>query len=146
MNIFVPIPKSARRTETFYNVGLAVKRRTDFMLVLLYFFWSFRINDFNTFSINICTFHYLSLTDSIKPGLQFSFFILVWLLSWNRLFTKSFVLIFVLQTANMILIYCSMSCKWLFGSFITESPLLAFADSTIQRILVTSQGLTLVSH
>ena len=35
-----------------------------------------------------CTFHYLSWTDSIKPGLQFSFFILVWLLSRDRLFTR----------------------------------------------------------
>ena len=35
-----------------------------------------------------CTFHYLSWTDSIKPGLQFSLFILVWLLSRDRLFTR----------------------------------------------------------
>ena len=35
-----------------------------------------------------CTFHYLSWTDSIKTGLQFSFFTLVWSLSMDRLFTR----------------------------------------------------------
>ena len=37
-----------------------------------------------------CNFHYISCTDSIKPGLQFSFFILVWLLSRDRIFTRIF--------------------------------------------------------
>ena len=65
----------------------AVKSRTDFISVLLYFFWSFGINDSNTFSIEnwkalktvlrglerCCNFHCLSWTDSIEPS-QLSFF------------------------------------------------------------------------
>ena len=42
-----------------------------------------------------CTFQYLSWTDSVKPSLQFSFFILVWLLSRGRLFTRIFILCFL---------------------------------------------------
>ena len=83
------------------------KCRPDFTSVLLYFFWSFGINDSNTFSIEnliqlrerCCTFHYISWTDSIQPGLQFaSFYFGLFALegsTFSRFFFKLLVLFFI---------------------------------------------------
>ena len=77
----------------------ALKSRHKYISVLLYFFLVLGINDYNTFSIgnrvplkpvlgavrDVALFHYLSWTNSIKPSLHISFFILVWFLSRDLL-------------------------------------------------------------
>ena len=90
------------------NIGTRQKALASEMVGCLYFYiiFNFRCCTFNYLSwtdfhyLSWTDFHYLSWTVSIKPGLQFSFFILVWLLSRDQLFTGFFMLSTVI--ANMI--------------------------------------------
>ena len=77
----------------------AVKSHNDFISVLLYFFWSFRINDSNTFSIEnwiplkpglgTCLWEMLNFSLSVMNTLNF--FILVWLLSRDQCFNDKYL-------------------------------------------------------
>ena len=71
----------------------AVKSRPDFISVLLYFFWSFGINDSNTFSIaqagargvrDVAIFIISHEQTQENRVCNFHFFVLVWLLSRDR--------------------------------------------------------------